>query len=230
MSSRCRSSGWRTCCAPARAGPTILQDANLHSHFLDPDLIDGDTGKVHLRDAERLFVNFTDSWASRPEAVLPTRNMVLASDYVRSFTDVACMEAANEAARRAVNGLPVAQRLVFFPAYICVDNTWSLAAGREVYGFPKSYGPVAIPAAGMPPSTFKASMLVMKTFGPQNEGVFAPLLQVDCIAQEGLCETLWHDLEAVVGAIADMWLGNGPGTDKLGGWSIVSSKRSTSTA
>lgn len=89
-------------------GQAILQDANLHSHFLDPDLIDGDTGKVRLCDAEPLFVNFTDSWASRPEAVLPTRNMVLASDYVRSFTDVACMEAANEAARRAVNGLLIA--------------------------------------------------------------------------------------------------------------------------
>ena len=89
-------------------GRAILQDANLHSHFLDPDLIEDATGKVHFRDAEPLFVNFTDSWASRPEAVLPTRNMVLASDYVRSFTDVACMEAANETARRAVNGLLIA--------------------------------------------------------------------------------------------------------------------------
>ena len=112
-------------------------------------------------------------------------------------------------------GLPVAQRLVFFPAYICVDNTWSLAAGREVYGFPKSYGPVMIPAAGMPPSSFKASTLVMKTFGPQNEGVLAPLLQVDCIAQEGLRETVWHDLEAVVRAIADMWLGKGSGGGRV---------------
>lgn len=32
-------------------------------------------------------------------------NMLLASDYVRTYTDVACMEAANEAARRAVNAL-----------------------------------------------------------------------------------------------------------------------------
>lgn len=31
--------------------------------------------------------------------------MLLASDYVRTYTDVACMEAANEAARRAVNAL-----------------------------------------------------------------------------------------------------------------------------
>jgi hypothetical protein len=32
-------------------------------------------------------------------------NLFLASDYVRTFTDLATMEAANEAARRAVNGI-----------------------------------------------------------------------------------------------------------------------------
>ena len=32
-------------------------------------------------------------------------NLMLASDYVRTFTDLATMEGANEAARRAVNGI-----------------------------------------------------------------------------------------------------------------------------
>ena len=32
----------------------------------------------------------------------------MASDYVRTYTDIACMEAANEAARRAVNCLLLA--------------------------------------------------------------------------------------------------------------------------
>ncbi len=86
-------------------GKVILEDGNVHSHFLDPDLVQHPSGTIHLTDAEPLFVNFTDSWKSRPEAVCQTRNMFLASDYVRTFTDVACMEAANEAARRAVNGL-----------------------------------------------------------------------------------------------------------------------------
>jgi hypothetical protein len=35
-------------------------------------------------------------------------NLFLASDYVRTYTDIACMEAANEAARRAVNCLLLA--------------------------------------------------------------------------------------------------------------------------
>lgn len=86
-------------------GKIILDDANVHSHFLDPDLVSHHTGKITLTDAEPLFVNFIDTWALRPAAVTATANMLLASDYVRSFTDVACMEAANEAARRAVNGL-----------------------------------------------------------------------------------------------------------------------------
>jgi uncharacterized protein with NAD-binding domain and iron-sulfur cluster len=87
------------------AGQVLLEDDNVHSHFLDPDLVQRADGTIHLTDAEPLFVNFIDSWAQRPPAVLQTRNLMLASDYVQTFTDVACMEAANEAARRAVNGV-----------------------------------------------------------------------------------------------------------------------------
>jgi hypothetical protein len=42
----------------------------------------------------------------RPEAELPqVENLFLASDYVRTHTDLATMEGANEAARRAVNAI-----------------------------------------------------------------------------------------------------------------------------
>jgi uncharacterized protein with NAD-binding domain and iron-sulfur cluster len=86
-------------------GRTVLADANLHSWFLDPDIIDVAGGGVHFDDAEPLFVNFINSWARRPEVVTALPNLLLASDYVRTYTDVACMEAANEAARRAVNAI-----------------------------------------------------------------------------------------------------------------------------
>lgn len=86
-------------------GQVLLEDSNVHSHFLDPDLAEHSGGTIRLTDAEPLFVNFINSWAQRPPAVLQTRNLMLASDYVQTFTDVACMEAANEAARRAVNGV-----------------------------------------------------------------------------------------------------------------------------
>ena len=41
----------------------------------------------------------------RPDAVTAIPNLFLASDFVRTHTDLATMEGANEAARRAVNGI-----------------------------------------------------------------------------------------------------------------------------
>lgn len=105
-------------------------------------------------------------------------------------------------------GIAVAQRLVMYPAYICVDNTWSLAAGREAYGFPKGYGPIELPAAGAPPLHFSASTLVMKVYGPDNEGVVAPLLQVDRIAAGSEGEALWADLGDAIAALVAIFSGN----------------------
>ena len=58
-----------------------------------------------LRNIEPLLVNLVDTWALRPEATTAIPNLFFASDYVRTYTDLATMEGANEAARRAVNGL-----------------------------------------------------------------------------------------------------------------------------
>ena len=54
---------------------------------------------------EPLLINTAGSWEDRPEAVTAIENLFLASDYVRTHTDLATMEGANEAARRAVNGI-----------------------------------------------------------------------------------------------------------------------------
>jgi uncharacterized protein with NAD-binding domain and iron-sulfur cluster len=91
-------------------GGEILRDGQLHSWFLDPgiDVIDADANPATVRldtNAEPLLVNYVDTWRIRPEAVTRIPNFFLASDYVRTFTDLATMEAANEAARRAVNGI-----------------------------------------------------------------------------------------------------------------------------
>jgi uncharacterized protein with NAD-binding domain and iron-sulfur cluster len=56
-------------------------------------------------NAEPLLINRAGSLALRPDAVTPIRNMFLAADYVKTSTNLACMEGANEAARRAVNGI-----------------------------------------------------------------------------------------------------------------------------
>lgn len=82
---------------------SIVDDANVHSCFLDPDIVlPNPTGTTNL---EPLLINTVDSWKDRPEAATGIDNLFLAADYVRTYTDLATMEGANEAARRAVNSL-----------------------------------------------------------------------------------------------------------------------------
>lgn len=84
-------------------GSKVLDDNDLVSWFLDPDVrFPNPTGATNL---EPLLINTAGSLQYRPEATTEIPNLFLASDYVKTYTDVACMEAANEAARRAVNGL-----------------------------------------------------------------------------------------------------------------------------
>ena len=97
-----------------------LGDDMLYCWFLDPDIEReqavariGATGARYAHDpnipmsenAEPLFVAYLNTWRLRPQTFTQISNLFLASDYVRTFTSVATMEAANEAARRAVNGI-----------------------------------------------------------------------------------------------------------------------------
>jgi uncharacterized protein with NAD-binding domain and iron-sulfur cluster len=104
---------WEELKRSLNADGNVLQDSHLHSWFLDPDIQDMHIDPMVARrnsNAEPLLVNYVDTWRLRPEAVTRIPNFFLASDYVRTFTDLATMEAANEAARRAVNGVLRASR------------------------------------------------------------------------------------------------------------------------
>jgi hypothetical protein len=80
-----------------------LQLKNVARWFLDPDIqLPNPTASTNL---EPLLINTAGSWADRPCAVTRIPNFFLASDFVRTYTDLATMEGANEAARRAVNGI-----------------------------------------------------------------------------------------------------------------------------
>jgi uncharacterized protein with NAD-binding domain and iron-sulfur cluster len=82
-----------------------LQDADLIDWNLDPDITFPRNDPANDGNAEPLLVNTINSWQYRPEAYVEIPNLLLASDYVRTFTDLATMEGANEAARRAVNAI-----------------------------------------------------------------------------------------------------------------------------
>jgi 15-cis-phytoene desaturase len=97
----------------------VLTDDMLHSWFLDPAIVFSDDN--NNTNKEVLLVNKKDTWKLRPEATTEIPNLFLASDYVRTYTDLATMEGANEAARRAVNGILKASAN---PAKPC--ELWSL--------------------------------------------------------------------------------------------------------
>lgn len=83
----------------------ILRDDELIGWFIDSDIDRDPSDPALLANSEPLLVNLADTWKLRPAAATAIRNFFLASDYVRTHTDLATMEAANEAARRAVNGI-----------------------------------------------------------------------------------------------------------------------------
>ena len=91
-------------------GKCLLNDGMIHTWFIDrdiefekhPTLYKGD---YFSRNTEPLLVNKVDTWRLRPESYCAIPNLFFAADYVRTHTDLATMEGANEAARRAVNNI-----------------------------------------------------------------------------------------------------------------------------
>jgi len=84
-------------------GAQQLEDGNLLNWFLDPDIEFPNPSQA--TNLEPLLINTAGSLAYRPEAYTEIPNLFLASDYVHTYSDLACMEGANEAARRATNAI-----------------------------------------------------------------------------------------------------------------------------
>ncbi|RVU22941.1 FAD-dependent oxidoreductase [Streptomyces antnestii] len=86
-------------------GDVVLPDGSVHSWFLDPAVTRAADGQ--LANDDTYFLNDVSSWELRAEAVTAVPNLFLAGDHVRTYSNVdfTCMETANEAGRRAANGV-----------------------------------------------------------------------------------------------------------------------------
>ena len=93
---------WHQLVAHLNRDAERLSEDVLYDWVLDPAIVEDDVG---MANAEPLLINTVDSLRHRPRAVTEAPNLVLAADYVRTETDLATMESANEAARRAVGGI-----------------------------------------------------------------------------------------------------------------------------
>jgi uncharacterized protein with NAD-binding domain and iron-sulfur cluster len=74
----------------------------MYAAHLDDEVKVGPSG---VTNTARLLVHPPGSWRDRPEATLAVPNLFLAADYVKTTTDIASMEGANEAGRRAARGV-----------------------------------------------------------------------------------------------------------------------------
>ena len=116
----------------------VLDGVQVRGWFLDEDITFPNPSSA--ANAEPLLVNTAGSYADRPDATLRIPNLFLAADYVRTNTDLATMEGANEAARRATNAIlaatrstaaqcriwPLEEPAVFKPARLLDRVLWKL--------------------------------------------------------------------------------------------------------
>lgn len=94
-------------------GPeTRLTDGLLVDWFLDPALVEvggaSETRDETVEGVENrspLLINTVGALRNRPPADVGVPNLTIASDYVRTNSDLASMESANEAGRRAANAI-----------------------------------------------------------------------------------------------------------------------------
>ena len=98
-----------------------LDERHVLAWFLDPAITF--PNPTEAANLEPLLINTAGSWADRPGVTTRIPNLLLAADYVRTNTDLATMEAANEAARRAVNAI--------------LDRSGSSAARCAIYTLPE---------------------------------------------------------------------------------------------
>ena len=80
----------------------VIDERTVMTRHLDENVTFGPAG---VTNATPLLVHPPGTWFDRPPADLTIENLFLASDYVKTNTDLASMEGANEAARRAVNAI-----------------------------------------------------------------------------------------------------------------------------
>lgn len=85
---------------------------------------------------------------------------------------------------RTVAGVFIAESLQWFLPYVFVNNTWAVASGREIYGFPKAMCDIAVPPANAP-DRFEIRTLVVRKFGPDARAETLPLIDITRKSSQG---------------------------------------------
>ena len=94
---------------------------------------------------------------------------------------------------------PARTQLAFFVPFIWVDNAISLAGGREIYGYPKNFGRIAVPVSGQSRSfTLDA---FGGNFGAGNQAGWRPLLELNAATEANAEPADWQTLAHALSAL-----------------------------
>lgn len=91
----------------------------------------------------------------------------------------------------------------YFVPYIFADNHYAIAAGREVYGYPKALGEVELPASPSDDLRFTLRTEVIEHFSPEALGQRATLVDIVSSSSVSQPETRWGHWEHAVGHLVD---------------------------
>jgi uncharacterized protein with NAD-binding domain and iron-sulfur cluster len=95
---------------------------------------------------------------------------------------------------RRVNGRWQAVDLAFYFPYIYVDNSWAIATGREVFGYPKAWSTLQIPTDPRHPAPVRLETMVLPALGAGTKLELKPLIEIS-EHKEGLIAGLVHTVE-----------------------------------
>jgi uncharacterized protein with NAD-binding domain and iron-sulfur cluster len=108
---------------------------------------------------------------------------------------------------RRVNGRWQAQDLAFYFPYIYVDNSWAIATGREVFGYPKAWSTLQIPPDPKHPAPVRLETMVLPVLAPGTKLELRPLIEINEHREGWLSERL-HQIEDIAIGVKDYFLGH----------------------
>ncbi len=108
------------------------------------------------------------------------------------------------------------EKSFWFHPYMFVDNSYAMALGREVYGFPKAIGWFDIPDTPRGATKFSAETLVLLTFDPETQGVRIPLIEARRTSAVG-----WPRVGVAFDFLAEITGVESPGGDPLGKLELI---------
>jgi uncharacterized protein with NAD-binding domain and iron-sulfur cluster len=114
------------------------------------------------------------------------------------------------------------ERSLWFHPYMFVDNSYALAIGREVYGFPKTIGWFQIPDQPKQASLLTLETIVLDKFSPDSSGKRMNLIQA---RKTSSSEEEWQTVETAV-EFGEEILGALDPQSVLGKWDVVLSSLS----